>query len=154
MGGCKLNCGMRHAQLELTTSKLVSCQCRIHSRESVAFINKLSVIDNDRKLFFPLVFSRDNFVMLPLVNVGEVEASIRARFYCGTRSPEAVWNVGPHQTKLVDLKTEFAEYIDPKEDARVQAYIRLSARGDFKAGAMVVYCWRGMNQSNCFTVVE
>lgn len=154
MAACKFESGLKHAHLEVHCPVEAQCICRVHSGEGACIMGKPVELSNTRRSFFPVTFAQERFTFLSLINHGEVEASVRGRFFCGNRSPEALWAIAPHGSRLVGITSEFAEYVDVTGGQQLQAYIRLSLRGDYTVGAQLIDRSLGAKNGNLFSVIS
>lgn len=150
MGACKYESGMRHAHMEVISQSPHKHVCRIHSREGASILGELATIAGMHRVFFPLLFSIERLILMPLVNFQDEEAIVRGRLFCGTRSPEAAWAIPARATRIVNLSDEFAEYYDYGQGEQTQAYLRLGVRGEHAVGVQLVERIRGANQGNLF----
>ena len=108
-------------------------------------------VSGTRRTFFPLILGKDRLCLLPLVNLGDTEVSIRGRLFCGNRSPEISWNIGPRATRLLELNTEFEEYFDFQENRQAAAYLRLGVKGEYTVGTQLIERSKGKNEGTLFS---
>ena len=154
MAGCKFESGMKHAHLEIEAASSIDCLCRIHTREGAAIMGRPVEMSSMRRIFLPMVFARDRFSLIALLNESQEEAIVRARFYCGKRSPEAVWSVPAKGARVISPAVEFTDYIEIEENEQVQAYVRLGVKGSQVVAAQLIERSRGTKEGSFFGVIS
>lgn len=154
MAACKFEAGLKHAHLEIEAAAGTQILCRIHTREGASIMGRPLEMNAMRRIFLPMVFSRDRFNFVAMLNHSSEEAIVRARFYCGKRSPEAVWAVPAKGARLISPSVEFADYIELGEEEKVQGYLRLGVKGSQTVGAQLIERSRGTKEGSFFGVLS
>lgn len=125
--GCKLESGLKHGHLVVTTPPLVFQQSRLVSMRDAWINNAAKVVNRRRELFYPLRFAPDRSAFLALVNQTEEVAELRVRAFCGSRSPRTDLHIPAMGARVFNLDTVFPEY-GYLEDQALNAYVRISSR--------------------------
>lgn len=154
MAGCKFEAGLKHGHLEIRSRRGFSHLCRLHSREGASLMGPPALLSSTRRVFFPVLFSAERSSFLCLINQGDTQAALRARFFFGKRSPEATWEVPAHGARVISMASEFGEYVDYPAGTQAQAYIRLAVRSDSIVGAQLIDRAKGSKEGSIFTVVS
>lgn len=137
LGSCKIESGMRHAQLHLSLPPGVEHQCRLQSGGGAALLGDPVTLTGTASTFFPIVLEPGRTSYLCFQNRGESSAVVKVRLALGRRSPEAFLALPPRSSRLIAVEAEFAEYTDEAEGPQ-QGYLRLSSKGDGAIGVQLL----------------
>jgi len=130
LGGIKLEGGLQHGHLAVTTPVGARCVCRLASDGGVAFIQDPLPIRSRESCFIPITLATLRDQMLTLVNGGTEVAQVMCRLFYGNRSPEWTLVVPPLGTKIVSVHDELLADQDDRswEKNPLQGYIRITPR--------------------------
>jgi len=138
LGGCKLESGLRHAQMRVVSPPGTRHVCRLHGHAGARMIAESSRITRHRSVFFPVVVAPQVDNVVCFINVGDEAAVAKCRLLVGNRTPEAFVEVPAHGARLLSLAAEFGELRGAGGGDGAQAYVRLSTKGDAILGAQVL----------------
>lgn len=145
VAGCKLESGLRHGHVTVRSAADVRHQCRVESRKSGTLFSVQREVQKRRDQFIPICFMPDKTNYLALVNHSGDESQIRARVFCGSRTPKTDLFIPAHGTRIFQIESLFPEY-GYLEDRQVKAYVRLTLLAGGTVGCMAFD--RQMLQSN------
>ena len=154
MGGCKIESGMAHGHLFVSSSPGTSHYLRMQSRSQAVLVGESSVISSRRSGFFPVSFSPKKCSFLTLVNLTTSETTVKCRLFCGKRMPEAYLILPPLGSRVMLLATQFAEYIPQDETDLVPGYNRLTVGGEHSIAAQLIEKISRGQDGDVFTAVS
>jgi hypothetical protein len=130
IAGLKLESGLQHGHVEVTSRGGTRHICRITANNSAMQFTEPVLLRSRDNSFIPLTLSSHREQMLVAVNAGTEVAQVTCRLFYGSRSPE--WNlvIPPHGSKLVSLHDDLLVTQDDRswEKGAVQSYIRMTSR--------------------------
>lgn len=135
---CKLEGGMRHAQLIVRRPATVTVSCRIQDREHGAFMGPATVIHGGHSTFFPVTCCDERTYLLALINTGTAATTARCRLFFGKRMPECTVQLPALGSRLLSVSAEFSEYLQIDAGHQVQAYVRLSTKDIVPVGVYLI----------------
>lgn len=138
LGMVKLEGGLKHAHLVVTSGVGTSHLCRINNRSSAAMLGSSDLFSSGRATFFPALFGADRTMMIALTNHGHEVASAKIRLFAGSKMPETTCVIPPMGSRLVSLEAEFSEVVPSKTVGGTQGYVRLSTRSEQSIGAQLI----------------
>ena len=153
MGGCKIESGIKHAHAAVELPAGWHATSRIVTREASCVLGAASRLTSTSRAFFPVVLSKERFPMVVLLNRSSIEATVRARLFCGKRSPEAVWNIPARGVRVMSVTHEFGEVLAAELEDQVQAYLRLGVRGDYEIDAQMIERLQGPKEGSLYVAV-
>lgn len=154
MGACKFESGLKHAHLAVEASQSYQLTMRVHGRDSSCLVPEPRLITPMRRGFFPLSLSRERFPMIALLNTEPTVAAVRGRLFCGSRTPEAVWELPPLGVRLVSIVHEFGDLIEVGAEDQLQAYLRLSVRGDYSVRIQLIERVQGPKEGSLYLAMS
>ena len=129
MAGCKFESGLKHARLEICSTKPLSILARVHTRDWAGVTREAIPCSALRKAIVPFFCQSEKTSVIAILNRLEVPVEVRARLFIGNRSPELIWKIPGFGCRFVDTKLEYDEVIEQSPEA-AQGYVRLSVVGD------------------------
>jgi hypothetical protein len=138
LGGCKIESGLKHAQVVVTSAAGSLHTCRIHSRESGSFMGPMMWFNNDRAAFLPVTFSVERSYLAAFSNGTTAETAVRCKLICGKRAPETILTLPPRGSRIVSLSSTFPEFASVEGAATTQAYLRLTTRSEGGVGVQLI----------------
>ncbi|MDC0358234.1 hypothetical protein OAO01_05400 [Oligoflexia bacterium] len=153
MGSCKLEGGLKHGHIVVTSAPGSKHFCRMHTGEGAALLGEPTVLQKEQSNFFPLTFSEEKSSFLCVVNHGEEEAHLKCRLFLGKRTPDFSCSVPAFGSRVFNVESEFSEYTDISEGQLIQAYLRLSSRGSQPVGVLLVERTDNEKDKGIFTSV-
>ena len=153
MGGCKIESGLKHAHAAIDLPLGWQACSRIVTREASCVLGSPSRLTSSARAFFPVVLSRERFPLIILLNRADSEVTVRARLFCGKRSPEAVWGIPPRGVRVMSVAHEFGEALAAELEDQVQAYLRLGVRGDYEVDAQMIERLQGPKEGSLYVAV-
>ena len=135
VAGCKLESGLKHGHVIVRSASGVRHQCRVESRKSGTLFSVQKEIQKRRDHFVPICFMPDRTNYLALVSHSSEESSVRARVFCGSRTPKLDLVVPAQGGRVFQVESLFPEY-SYLEERQVKAYVRLSLLSGGTVGCM------------------
>lgn len=135
---CKLEAGLKHCHLQVTSPPGTRHQLRIHSKESACFSGPAVPVSANQGGFFPLVLTRDRSFLLGIINRSDVEGNLRVRLFAGSRAPETTCLVPARGARIVSIPAEFPSYIPEGAGKHQQAYLRMGTTSDSILGVQLI----------------
>ena len=129
MADCKFESGLKHARVEIASSRSISILARVHSRDWVGVCPKAALCSSLSKVMIPFFCQTDKTSVVAILNRFDEAVEVRARLFVENRSPEIIWTIPAQGARFLDTKLEFAEVIEQSPEI-VQGYVRLSVVGD------------------------
>jgi hypothetical protein len=130
ISGLKLESGLQHGHVEVTSRGGTRHMCRITSSNGAMQCTEPVLLRSRDSSFIPVTLSAQREQMVVVVNAGSEVAQVTCRLFYGSRSPE--WNlvIPPHGSKLVSLHDDLLVTQDDRswEKGSVQSYIRMNSR--------------------------
>ncbi|RMG41454.1 MAG: hypothetical protein D6719_08530 [Candidatus Dadabacteria bacterium] len=136
--GCKLEAGLKHAHLEVTSPPGTRHLLRVHTREGAAVVGEPVKIKRNKGAFYPVTFAADRSALLCFVNSGNSEALVKCRLYVANRTPETLLTVPPYGSRVISLKAEFIDYIAERESMLIPGYVRLTTKSPDLIGVQLL----------------
>lgn len=138
LGACKLESGLKHGQVELSSPAGTRHFCRIHGGESASFLGEPVSMSKGQSCFFPLLLNENKSSFLCIVNHESSELRAKCRLFYAKRNPEIDCIVPPNGSRVYSIESEFSDYFDLKEGKLQQAYLRISSRSEGVFGAQLM----------------
>jgi hypothetical protein len=138
LGGCKLESGLRHAQMRVVSPPGTRQLCRLHGRAGAQIVEESSRLTRQRSVFFPVRLAPQLEHVVCFINLGGEPAVAKCRLLVGNRTPEVFVEVPANGARLLSLTTEFGDFGAGGGGDGAQAYVRLSTKGDAVLGAQVL----------------
>ena len=150
---CKLESGLKHAHVVVTSPFATRHWCRIHTRQGAAMLGEPVTVCDSEGAFFPITFARDRACLLCFVNYGEETARVRCRLFCGKRTPETFVAVPRLGARILVLQAQFPEFASIDEGRQLQAYVRLSTQEGQSVGVQLVENLNASKDGGVFSAV-
>jgi hypothetical protein len=140
MAGIKVEGGVQHSHLAITSPAGTRHLCRLSNGVGVALVQDPLMVRSRESSFIPLVLSAQKEQMLAFVNAGGESAQVSCRLFYGNRSPEWNFVVAPFGAKLVSIQEELLASQDDRswEKGSTQAYVRITARHQACISCLIV----------------
>ncbi len=140
MAGIKVEAGVQHSHLSITSPAGTRHLCRLSNGIGVALVQDPLMVRSRESSFIPLVLSAQKEQMLAFVNAGGESAQISCRLFYGNRSPEWNFAIAPFGAKLVSVQEELLASQDDRswEKGNTQAYVRVTARHQACISCLIV----------------
>lgn len=135
---CKLESGLRHGHLIVTSKKGSNHRCRIFTKEGASFLGQPSHVSDNQGTFFPVTFSEDRSSLLAVVNHKADPISIKLRLFCGQRAPDTYCIVPGYASRLFGVEEEFSDVVADLGDRSLQGYLRLGAKREASYGVQLI----------------
>lgn len=129
MASCKFESGLKHARVEVSSTKPITVMARIHSRDWAGVCREAIPCSALRKAIVPFFCQSERTSIIAVLNRMEVPVEVRARLFIANRSPEVTWKIPALGCRFIDTKLEFEEVIEQSSEI-AQGYVRLSVIGD------------------------
>lgn len=126
MGGCKIESGLKHGHLLVSSPPGFTHICRVLGPQGNTLITPGTPLSRDLSSFMPLTFSAERTHLLALINTSDQLAQVRCRLYCGKRTPESSTEVPARGMRLLSVQAEFSDFAVVEGAKRVNAYARLT----------------------------
>ena len=130
LAGLKLESGLQHGHVEVTSRAGTRHICRITSANGAMILGEPVMLRSRDNCFLPITLSTHREQMLVLVNAGTEVAQLTCRLFYGSRSPE--WNIviPPHGSKIISLHDDLLATQDDRswEKGPTQSYVRVTSR--------------------------
>lgn len=152
MEGCKLESGIRHGHLIVTSPPGIRAMARLHNRGGATIINPVVPLTQDHAVFSPVALGPHRSSLVAIINFGAQEASVRCRLMLANRSPDMTCNIPPFGARLICVEREFQDVLvsgfgkrrseegKELEEAipEVRAYIRMGSRTEQSVGVQYI----------------
>lgn len=129
LGGSKWEGGMKHGSIKVVTTGFRPYVRMKYSQKIVISCPGL-LLSADRTGGFPIRLKEGNKTLLAVTNRDSAPASIRCRFFIGSRAPELLIGVPAHGSRVFGLDHLFAELVGERKDREGIGYIRLSTKSE------------------------
>lgn len=127
MGSCKLESGLRHAQLVVQSPVGTKHFSSIATGGRVLISGDPQIITAEHQEFVPLLLSEDRVAFVVLMNQSVEEQLVKCRMFIGSRTPDSEITIPAMGVRILDLNAEFGDFVEAGE--RRQAYLRFSVSG-------------------------
>jgi len=112
MGACKLESGLKHAHLVVTTPRNHSCMCRLNGYNTSVILGRCAAITSEYPGFLPIHLSESRTPLIALVNQTPLDTNVRCKLFTGTRALEVIRNVPGNGVRLISLKGDFKDLVE------------------------------------------
>jgi hypothetical protein len=153
LGSCKLESGMKHGHLQVSSEAGTKHICRLFARERGAMMGQPQVLSAERVTFFPIVLADDRAPFVALINQSPRNASVKCKLFCGSRNPETECVVPAMGARVLSITGEFADFMETPGEKQLQAYLRLGVRDSETLGAQLVERVRVARDNEYYTSV-
>jgi hypothetical protein len=141
MASAKLHCGWKSSLLKVSVPSVVRPYCRLQASSRATFLGVPQEVTDNHSAFFPVTIAPDRSSLLVALNPPSAlkePATLKCRFYRGTRTPEMTLEIPSGGFRILGIESEFAEYceFDSEQEGigaisgQMQSYLRLSLRGE------------------------
>ena len=129
MAACKFESGLKHARVEVSSTKPLAVVARVHSRDWAGVCREAVPCSALRKAIVPFFCQTEKTSIIAILNRLDVPVEVRARLFVSNRSPEVTWKIPALGCRFVDTKLEYDEILEQNSEV-AQGYVRLSVVGD------------------------
>lgn len=154
MGACKIESGLKHGHMVVTSPAGYRHECRISTREKGAMLGKPAPFSLHKATFFPVLFGDNRASFLAVMNKSEEDATVKCRLYCGKRTPNMECVIPARGVRVISVADEFPDYCVTQEGKRIQAYVRLATKGSAKLGVLLFERTRMLRDTDFYCSVS
>ena len=139
LSGCKVESGVKHCHVRATTpSSETRLFCRLHSQASTNVTSHAQLLNENVPGFFPITLEEGSSNLVALMNTSDQETTLKLRLYAGNRSPELLFTLAPHATKLLHVESLFEEVATIAQGKTTQGYLRLFSKSSASVGVQIL----------------
>lgn len=123
--GCSIQSGLRHGTIRIVSPSGTRHELNVFCSDKSYRATENFSLSKQKAVCFPLMICQDSNTTVLFAVADGPESTVKVRLYTGTRSPEVEFKLSAYSAKILNIETDFADFLNLSSERPAQAYVRI-----------------------------